>query len=222
MKDGVPSTMPVRVLPAPDRRAMPKSVIFKMSVLGSYIRFAGLMSRWTTCCLWAKSQRFGRAADDLQHLARLHEIVGFRIVAQVPALEIFHRDIGEAALLADIVDGHDIRMIEAAGGFGLAKKTRSRFDEFGVAEFTGERYGLDRHHAVDGGIAAQVDDAHGAASDLPLELVAAEALRIGCRGAAAARGAAAGAGACGLGGRIFAGAAACGRGAVSVWRARRP
>src|SRR4029077_7776614 len=123
-----------------------------------------------------KSQGFRSSADDLQYLARLHEIVRFRIIAEVPALEILHRDVGEPTLFADIIDGDDVRMVEPAGGFRLAKETRSGFHELGLAEFTGERNGLDRNHAVNGRIAPQVDDSHRAASDLALELVTAEAL----------------------------------------------
>ena len=134
---------------------MPKSVIFSVSVLGSYMRFAGLMSRWTTCCLCANPSASAVRAIISQHFARLQQVVGLRIVAQMPTLQILHGDVGEPALLADIVDGHDVRMIEPAGGFGLAKKTRPGLDEFGVAEFAGQWNRLDRHHAVDGGITAR-------------------------------------------------------------------
>ena len=94
------------------------------------------------------------------------------------ALQIFHRDIGESAFLAHIIDRHDIRMIEAPRSFGLPKEPRSRFGELRIAELAGERDGFDRDQAIDGGIAAQVDDAHGAAADFALELVAAETLRF--------------------------------------------
>src|SRR5260370_33937124 len=97
----------------------------------------------------------------------------------MPAFELFHRDIGESGLFADIVDGHDVRMIETAGGLRLAKEACSRLDEFGIAEFTGERYGLDCHQAVDGRVATQIDNPHRAASDFAFELVAAEALDFG-------------------------------------------
>ena len=94
------------------------------------------------------------------------------------AFQIFHRDIGKSALFADIIDRHDVRMIEPPRSFGFAEKARSRFGEFGIAEFAGERNGFDRDQSIDGGIAAQVDDAHGAAADFALELVAAETLRL--------------------------------------------
>ncbi len=95
----------------------------------------------------------------------------------MPALEIFHRDVGQPALLAHIIDGDDVRMIESAGGLRLAKKACARLGQLGIAEFAGQRNGLDRHHAIDGRVAPEVDRAHGAAPDLALELIAAEALR---------------------------------------------
>ncbi len=69
-------------------------------------------------------------------------------------------------------------MIEPPRSFGLAEESRSRLSKFRIAEFAGERNGLDRDQAIDGGISAQIDDAHRAAADFALELVAAEALRV--------------------------------------------
>src|SRR5271165_148611 len=93
------------------------------------------------------------------------------------AFQILHRDIGKSTFLADIIDRHDVRMIEAPRSFGFAEKARSRFGELCIAEFGGERDRFDRDQSIDGGIAAQVDDAHGAASDFALQLIAAETLR---------------------------------------------
>ena len=72
-------------------------------------------------------------------------------------------------------------MIEAPGGFRFAEKARSRFNEFGVAEFCGKRNGLDRDHAIDRGVSSQVNDAHGTAADFAFELVASEPLGLGHR-----------------------------------------
>ncbi len=85
-------------------------------------------------------------------------------------------------------------MIEAAGGFGFAEEARSRLDQFGIAEFAGQRNGLDRDQPVDGGVAPQIDDAHGAAADLALQLIAAEPLGVGQRGHGRRCGVAAGGG----------------------------
>ena len=125
-------------------------------------------------------------------------------------------------------------MIEAARSFRLAEEPRSRFGEFGFAELAGERNGLDCDQPIDRGIAAQIDDTHGAAADFALELIAAQPLHISplpragaspagdaeppapmgaTGGAAAARGVR-------LGGR--ADRRPSRRSRLSVWRARRP
>ncbi len=63
--------MPVRVLPAPDKRAMPKSVIFKHIGAGVVHEIRGLDIAMDDLLLVRESQRFGRAADQFQHFARL-------------------------------------------------------------------------------------------------------------------------------------------------------
>src|ERR1700733_7808984 len=69
-------------------------------------------------------------------------------------------------------------MIEPPGRFRLTEKTRSRLDQLGITEFAGQGNGLDGDQAIYGGIAPQIDDAHGAAPNLALQMVPSEALRI--------------------------------------------
>src|SRR5580692_9617483 len=94
------------------------------------------------------------------------------------AFQIFHRDICKSTLFPHIIDGDDVRMIETSRSFRFSKETGSRFGEFGFAEFTCEGDGLDRDGAINGGIAAEIDDPHGASADFALELISPETLRL--------------------------------------------
>ena len=75
-----------------------------------------------------------------------------------------------ALVLADLVDGHDARMIEVGGGLGLGVET---FDVGFVGELAGEDH-LERDGPVQADLARLEDDAHAAAGDLADDLVVAE------------------------------------------------
>ena len=122
-----------------------------------------------------ESQGIRDPRHQIQYLARLQQIAVRRVIAQVAPLEVFHCNIRKAALFSHIIDGHDVRMVEPPGGFGLAEEPRPGFIEFAFDEFAGQRNRLDRDQAVDGGVAAEVHDAHGAAAVLAFELISSEA-----------------------------------------------
>src|SRR5580693_6880057 len=94
-------------------------------------------------------------------------------------LQVLHGDIRQAALFTDIVNRHDVRMIEPARGFSFAKEARSRLDQLSIAELAAKRDGFDRHHAIYRGIASEINHSHCAAADFPLELIPAEPLGFG-------------------------------------------
>ena len=80
------------------------------------------------------------------------------------AVEELHGDEGLAVVLADVVDGADIRMIEGGGGLGLAQETGPRL---GVLRDTiGQQ--LQSHKAVQTRVLGFVNDAHAATAE-PLD-----------------------------------------------------
>src|SRR5205823_6407153 len=86
------------------------------------------------------------------------------------------------AVLAEVVDLHDVVMDELRGGVGLAREAG---DERGVAAPLGP-HDLQRNVAVERDLPGQVHGAHAAAAQLPEDLVAAEGARHVARACAAA------------------------------------
>ena len=86
------------------------------------------------------------------------------------AVDMLHDDEVQAVVAADVVKHHDVGMVEARGHPRFALKTlaASRFDgPFG-------RQNLDRHHAIQPGVARTVDFAHATAANHGLDFVHAD------------------------------------------------
>ena len=80
----------------------------------------------------------------------------------------FHHEERDPAILADIVHGHDVRMVE--------RRSRARFLQQANASILRRRrlgQHLDRHLSIELEVGAAVDDAHAAATELGIEPVAA-------------------------------------------------
>ena len=93
---------------------------------------------------------------------------------QVEPLDELHRDVGLALLLPHVVHGHDVAVLQAAGGLGLAHEAGLQFGAVGLAG----RHGLQGHHALEDGIERLVDGARASpADDLP-DLILADALHV--------------------------------------------
>ena len=83
-----------------------------------------------------------------------------------------------AAFLAEIVDRHDVRVIEPAGGLRLAAEAVDQLRRVLVGELVlADR--LERDHALDHRVVRLVDDAHRAAPDLAPDLVLADVIDFG-------------------------------------------
>ncbi len=77
------------------------------------------------------------------------------------AIEKFHGDEGFAVLLADIVDGADVGMIEGGGGLGFALEAGESLRVFG--DVVGEE--LERDETVQADVFSFVNDTHAAAAE---------------------------------------------------------
>jgi len=80
--------------------------------------FAGLMSRCTTSWLVGVGEAVGHLGGDVQRAVCRQFLVGQQVF-QFAAVQEFHRHVGEIAAAADVVDGDNVRMIQAAGGTRL-------------------------------------------------------------------------------------------------------
>ena len=70
-----------------------------------------------------------------------------------------------------VVDGHDIRVIQPAGGLRLTEKAFHDLSDLGRLKFLGNGEGFDGHDPVDFGIAPEINGAHGAPAQLFFKLI---------------------------------------------------
>ena len=89
------------------------------------------------------------------------------------AVDELHRDEVPRAVLADLVDADDVRVVEARCGEGLPAEA---LEGLGRGVLAGEE-DLDGDDAAQVDVARSVDDAHPAAGDLALDQVRPEAVR---------------------------------------------
>ncbi len=75
---------------------------------------------------------------------------------------------GEALVLADLVNGDDVRMVQGRGGARLLSKAQIVLRT--LVEALGEQ--LDRDHAPEGRVARAVEPAHAAGAELSQDLEA--------------------------------------------------
>ena len=90
--------------------------------------------------------------------------------SQAPALDVSHRDPGDALVLAEVVDGADPRVIESRRGLGLPQEPLARV--LVDAESGGEE--LQRDLAAQTRVLGEEHDALAAATDLSKGSVAAD------------------------------------------------
>ena len=95
---------------------------------------------------------------------------------QLAPLDELHRHVDDVPGVADVVDGDDVRMAEAAGRPRLLVEALLVLFALGGIGRDVDR--LDRHRAVQHRIRGPVDDAHRAAPELALQRVPAEALGL--------------------------------------------
>ena len=116
-------------------------------------------------------QTFSHLGGDIDRARDRQRLAGGEERAQLLALQEFHRHVGEVAALADVVDGDDIGVVEAAGGLGFL--VEAPFVLLHLLRVERHVDGLDRDQAVEQGVVRAVDDTHRALAELGEELVAA-------------------------------------------------
>jgi len=89
---------------------------------------------------------------------------------QTLALDELHAEILLALVLADFVDGHDVRMVELAGGLGLVMKA----DDLGLAGQFARADELERDQPVQAALPCAIDHAHAAPRDFFQQFVIAD------------------------------------------------
>ena len=108
----------VRWSPESVTLAMPKSVTFTRSP-ASIMMFAGLMSRWTTLFLWAKSRASATWAPIEAARSSRQLALGDHLLEAHPVDEL-HGQVAQAVGVADVVDGDDVRVLELGRDLRLA------------------------------------------------------------------------------------------------------
>src|SRR5262245_30048667 len=102
----------------------------------------------------------GQAFDKSGGLAHRRQ-AGAQLAREVAAGDILEREKRPALVLADLVDLHDVRVLEASDGFGLAAKARKRG---GIQSLVGVNH-LERDDALEICLPRLVDDPHAAAAE---------------------------------------------------------
>ncbi len=123
-------------------------------------------------------ERLGDLADDLgDALERERRLLGDELLEVLP-LDVLHRDERGVRLgvLADVVHRDDVRVGQDPRGLGFAEEPLLELSLLDVVLAHGADR-LERHEPADDGVAAEVDDAHGALPQLADHLVATEPLR---------------------------------------------
>ena len=121
--------------------------------------------------------------EDLHHDAldrrQREALVRLEVVAQLAPADVFHRDVGDRRpafgdrILAVLVDGDDVRVVEPPRRLRLALEAREDLRRLVAVQALGAD-GLDRDAALDEGIEPLVHDAHRALAELAPDDVLAE------------------------------------------------
>ena len=112
--------------------------------------------------LEAVSDFGANAEEQIEREGRFLEAVGESF-----ALEMFHDEVADAVLLANVVEMADIGMIEGRDGAGFAFETFASFGFFG--KMRGKNF--DGDFAVEAGVEGAVDFAHAAGTEGRLNFV---------------------------------------------------
>ena len=117
-------------------------------------------------------QRVGDFDAEREQRLQLQAAMPGESLLQRGAFQILHRDEGAAVLLADVMNGADVGMIQRGGGSSLAAEPAQRLPV--PSEFVGQE--LERDEAAEPGVLRFVNDTHSAAAKLLDDAVVGEGL----------------------------------------------
>jgi hypothetical protein len=129
-------------------------------------------------------QGAGELGDDLGGAALRHRVAGTQFLGERLALDVGHRQVGAAVLLAHIVDRADVGVVKLGGGPHLAEEALAQGRAVGGPEVRE----LHRHLAPHPGVLRQVDRAHRPAAQLLEEVVTVAWLLLAVRHGRTCRG----------------------------------
>lgn len=112
---------------------------------------------------------FGNGLDQLRRPASWHGTVASEI-GQISTFDEFHREPGQAFVFSHLVNGDDVRVVEAGRRLGFAAKA---FDESFVGKLAAEQQ-FDGDDPIEADLTGAVNAAHAAAGDFSEQLVIAQ------------------------------------------------
>ena len=146
--------------------ARPKSATLGVPSAASRT-LAGFRSRWTMPSRCASATP--RASVSTSSAAcRAGPGGAVEPAVEAAAVEVLQLEEGQAVGLADVVDLHDVGVLQPRDGLGLGQESD---DRLGVGMGTGQDH-LEGARAVEADLPGPVDDAHAAAAQLAQDLVA--------------------------------------------------
>jgi hypothetical protein len=128
--------------------------------------FPGLMSRWmmpSACVACSASEASMADVDEVMDF----ELTGGQALAERLPFHQLHHDERVALVLADVVDGADVGVVQCRRGAGLGAEAVDRL--VGHGRVFGDE--LDGHLTAEPGILPSIHDPHAASSELREDLV---------------------------------------------------
>jgi hypothetical protein len=125
-------------------------------------------------------ERGGDLAADVERAVGAQPALAAQDAREVGALDVLHRQVQQAVLLARVVDGDDVRMLQRGGDPGLAVEALVEAGRLG--QLGGDD--LDRGAPAQVEVLGPVDEAHAAATDPLLDPIPRQHLaemRVRCR-----------------------------------------
>ena len=125
-------------------------------------------------------ERGGDLAADVDRAVRAQPALGAQHRGEVGALDVLHREVEQPVLLARVVDGDDVRVLQGSGDPRLAIEALAEARGLGQLG----RDDLDRRAPAQVEVLSPIDQAHAAAPDPFLDPVARDdtaQMRVRCR-----------------------------------------
>jgi hypothetical protein len=120
---------------------------------------------------------FAQLAHDANRFLQVEALVRIEEGLELLPLDELHDEVGDVALLAEVVHLHDVRVVEPRDGLRLAHEPHRIFLG-GIRVEVALQDGLDGDAPAEPRVDALIDDAHGPLAERALEVVAAKRLEF--------------------------------------------